>query len=433
MTTHTCSFVPPYLLERIAHAEGRGVGSETAACCRTTLAVDAAFRAERAGAQEGGPGPVPEAVAEEWQVHHAQNRATLPGRPVRGPGDPETGDAAADEAAAGITAALDFCTEQLERASYDGEGASVSLTVHYERRYANAFWDGRQLVFGDGDGELFERFTKPADVLGHEFAHALTEHTARLVYEGQPGALNESVSDVVAACLKQRRLGQTAEEADWLIGDGLFRPGVRARALRDMRAPGTAYDDPRLGRDPQGGHMDEYVETDDDNGGVHLNSGIPNRAFQLAAVAIGGTAWEGAGRIWWAALTGDDVGPTTDFAGFAAATVAAAGEHADAVREAWETVGVLAAEGEEGPHVTVRRSGGFIGRTTSGSVALDGDDPRAGEVRDLLGRIDLAEARGGRPHPDMYVYEFRCGDRSATVPEQNLTDDLRRLAEIVLD
>ena len=86
-------------------------------------------------------------------------------------------------------------------------------TVHYQRDYDNAFWDGTQLVFGDGDGKVFDRFTKPVDVLGHELTHAVTEHTAGLVYEGQSGALNESVSDVFAACLKQRLLGQDAGRA----------------------------------------------------------------------------------------------------------------------------------------------------------------------------------------------------------------------------
>lgn len=434
-----CSFVPPYLLEQIARAEGVGVDSDVADGCRTTLAVDAAFRAERASRPA-----TPAAGAADWTVHDAHNTATLPGDPVRAADEPESGDEAVDEAATGITAALAFFADRVDHDSYDGEGAPVSLTVHYERRYANAFWDGRQLVFGDGDGQVFERFTKPVDVLGHEFVHAVTEHTAGLVYQGQPGALNESMSDVFSACVKQQLLGQTAEEADWLVGEGLFRPGVQARALRDMREPGTAYDDPRLGRDPQGGHMDDYIHTTDDNGGVHLNSGIPNRAFVLAATAIGGTSWEGAGRIWWTALTGDAVGAETDFAGFAAATVEAAGDHGDAVREAWAAVGVEpsagatgTAGGARGPvaaeHLTVRRSGGFAGRTTSGSVALDGDDPRAPEARDLLARIDLEHASGGRPHPDMFVYEFRCGDRAATVPEQALTEEMRRLARLVLD
>ncbi len=224
-------------------------------------------------------------------------------------------------------------SEVYGRDSYDGAGATVLATVHYEERYDNAFWDGQHLVFGDGDGQVFDRFTKSVDVLAHELSHAVTERTAGLVYEGQSGALNESLSDVFGACLKQRVLGQDAMAGDWLIGAELFQPGVQARALRDMANPGTAYDDPQLGKDPQPAHMDDFVETTDDNGGVHINSGIPNRAFQLAAVAIGGSAAEGAGRIWYAALTGG-LSPQTDFAGFAAATVAAAGEQAAAVEEA---------------------------------------------------------------------------------------------------
>jgi Thermolysin metallopeptidase, alpha-helical domain/Thermolysin metallopeptidase, catalytic domain len=283
-------------------------------------------------------------------------------------------------------------------------------------------------VFGDGDGRVFGRFTRPVDVLGHEFAHAVVEHSARLHYRDQPGALNESVSDVFAACLKQRLLGQTADEADWLIGAGIFLPGVGARALRDMAAPGTAYDDPVLGRDPQGGHLDDYVETDDDQGGVHLNSGIANRAFHLAATAIGGSSWEGAGRIWYAALTGPDVGPDTQFAGFAAATVAAAGTQADPVRRAWAAVGIVAPS----RRVSVRRTGGFAGLRVAGELDLDGDDPRAAEVAELVGRVDLHAATGENPQPDRYVYDFDlCGD-CATVPEQQLSDDLRRIAEIVL-
>ena len=151
---------------------------------------------------------------------------------------------AVDEAATGIDATLRMFAEVLERDSHDDAGALVSLTVHYGTDYDNAFWDGTQLVFGDGDGTVFDRFTKPVDVLGHEFTHAVTERTAGLAYQGQSGALNESMSDVFAACLKQRLLGQSALEADWLIGEGIFVPGIKARGLRDMAAPGTAYDDP---------------------------------------------------------------------------------------------------------------------------------------------------------------------------------------------
>lgn len=420
----TCGFVPPYLLARVAP---------------DSLALDAALRAGRAVPVAArtpvlGPGAA-------WTVHTAGNTTALPGRAVRSAGGPPSGDEGVDEAATGIEGALALFAEVYGRSSYDGAGAPVSLSVHYGQRYDNAFWDGVQLVFGDGDGTVFERFTKPVDVLGHELTHAVTEHTAGLRYQGQSGALNESVSDVFASCLKQRLLGQQAADADWLIGAGLFVEGIAARGLRDMAAPGTAYDDPLLGHDPQVGTMADYVDTTDDNGGVHLNSGIPNRAFQLAAVAIGGTTWEGAGRIWYDALVGGSVGPDSDFAGFAAATVAAAGTHADAVGTAWETVGVEAgAPAASGPapasggtsRVSVRRTGGFAGLRAFGEVDLRGPDPRAGELAGLVGRVALGAMPDGPPQPDRFVYDFDlCGER-ASVPEQHLTPELRRVADLLL-
>ncbi len=423
----TCRFVPPYLLRRVAP---------------DSLVVDERLRGGRAvpvaerALLAGGP---------PWTVHTAGNETTLPGRVVRTAGQPESGDDAVDEAAAGVTGALALFAEVYGRSSYDGKGAPVSLTVHYGRDYDNAFWDGTQLVFGDGDGQVFGRFTRPVDVLGHELTHAVTERTAGLRYQGQSGALNESVSDVFAACLKQRLLGQTAGDADWLIGAGIFLSGVQARALRDMAAPGTAYDDPRLGRDPQVGHLRDYVETTDDNGGVHLNSGIPNRAFQLAATALGGASWEGAGRIWYAALT-SGIGPDTDFAGFAAATVAAAGGRAEAVRGAWAEVGVTpdrsgggGSAGGRGAtaggsrRVSVRRTGGFAGLRAAGELDLDADDPRTAEVSALVDRIDLGVVSADDPRPDRYVYSFDLCGSCAAVPEQHLTPELARLVELLLE
>ncbi|WP_426245995.1 protealysin inhibitor emfourin [Nocardioides sp. LHG3406-4] len=430
----TCLFVPPYLLRRIAESGHPGAG-----CSTHTLRVDAGVRGRRV-ARLGAPPELDSA----WVVHPADNGTVLPGRPVRSAGQPPSGDAAVDEAADGIVATLALFAEEFGRSSYDGEGGGVSLTVHYEKDYDNAFWDGAHLVFGDGDGRVFGRFTRAIDVLAHEFAHAVTERTAALAYQGQAGALNESVSDVFASCLKQRVCGQTVDEADWLIGEELFLPGVQARALRDMAAPGTAYDDPVLGHDPQVAHMDDFIDTTDDNGGVHLNSGIPNRAFHLAATAIGGQAWKGAGQVWYAALTFGTVATGAGFVSFAGATVEAAGDHAEVVRQAWRQVGV----DPDGPPLTagataraavpagvvaVRRSGGFAGRTTSGTVDLDGPDPRAPRVRELVTGLDLRSVAPALPKPDMFTYTFEiCGADPVAVPEQHLTDRLHRLAELVL-
>jgi Zn-dependent metalloprotease len=361
---------------------------------------------------------------------------------VRSAGDPASGDRAVDEAATGVTDTLALYADAFARSSYDAQGASVVVSVHYEQDYDNAFWDGTQLVFGDGDGTVFGSFTRPVDVLGHEFTHAVTQFTAGLTYQGQSGALNESVSDFVGMCVKQRVLGQTAATADWLVGQGIFLPGINARALRDMAHPGTAYDDPTLGKDPQVGDLAHYVDTTDDNGGVHTNSGIPNRAFYLAATAIGGDTWEGAGQIWYAALTGGQVTADTDFTGFAAATVAAAGDHADLVREAWSTVGVdpsgsapapVPAPAPAGQVVRVRRSGGIAGRTLDGSLDLDDGSPTAAQARELLARVDLTSSPPvEQTIPDAFSYTFETDGHSLTVPQQALTPDQRALADLVL-
>src|SRR5690242_1922321 len=166
------------------------------------------------------------------------------------------------------------------------------------------------MVFGDGDGDLFNRFTIALDVIAHELTHGVTGDEAHLVYLGQAGALNESISDVFGSLVKQYVSGEKAADADWLIGRGLFTAKVRGIALRSMKAPGTAFDDPLLGKDEQPAHMRDFVHTSADHGGVHINSGIPNHAFYLLAVALGGYAWEKAGRIWYETVRDRRLKPT---------------------------------------------------------------------------------------------------------------------------
>ena len=194
---------------------------------------------------------------------------------------------------------------------------------------------------------IFNSFTSAVDVIGHELTHGVTEDEAGLVYFRQPGALNESMSDVFGSMVKQYVRGQTSAEADWLIGEGIFAPGINGTALRSMKAPGTAYDDPKLGRDPQPDHLSKLVETTRDNGGVHINSGIPNRAFYLVATALGGHSWERAGLIWYEALRDSKLRSTSGFRAFARVTVAVAtgrfgvgSDEATAVTQGWAEVGV---------------------------------------------------------------------------------------------
>ena len=214
---------------------------------------------------------------------------------VRKEGGAATDDEAVNEAYDGLGATYKFYQDVFERDSIDDHGMALNAYVHFAQGFNNAFWDGAEMVFGDGDGIVFVRFTKSLDVIGHELTHGVTEHTAALEYHTQAGALNESMSDVFGSLIKQYHLGQSAADADWLIGAELLAPGVSGKALRSMADPGSAFDDPRLGgKDPQPKTMDDYLDLPDtrsgDWGGVHENSGIPNHAFYLVATALGGNA-----------------------------------------------------------------------------------------------------------------------------------------------
>jgi Zn-dependent metalloprotease len=224
---------------------------------------------------------------------------------------------------------------------------NLGLNVHYGVRYMNAFWDGEEMVFGDGDGQIFVGFARSLDVTAHELGHGVTQFTANLDYFSQSGALNEHFSDAFGTVVTQFQSGETAGTADWLIGDEIMGPSLRGEALRSMRAPGTAYDNPLMGTDPQPAHMDDYYDGFADNQGVHINSGIPNRAFYLVATELDDTL--AAGRLWYRAL--QRLTPTATFAVAAEVLVNTArlmtGEGnlpkgtAQIVRAAFSEVGIL--------------------------------------------------------------------------------------------
>jgi Zn-dependent metalloprotease len=330
--------IPPYMLKEIAK---KGTTGQKERALRS-LMVSEKIRGMREAF--GLFYVAASAGAKCIRIYDAKNSQDLPGSPVSSPS--KSKDTAVKEAYKGASTTYDLFKSLYERDSIDDKGMCIESTVHYDRDYSNAFWDGRQMVYGDGDGELFNRFTKAIDVIGHELTHGITEYEAGLVYADQPGALNESMSDVFGSLVKQKSRKQTAEKADWLIGEGLFTKKVRGKAIRSMKDPGTAYDDPILGKDPQPGHMKEYIKTSDDNGGVHLNSGIPNRAFYITAVEIGGNAWEKAGMIWYTALR-DRLRAKSNFARAANITFAVAGElygkgsdEQLAVKKGWTEVGV---------------------------------------------------------------------------------------------
>jgi Zn-dependent metalloprotease len=346
--------VPPYILHKVATQ-----GSERQRkWALKTLSADTTIRQARAvntkargrkGPREGydllaaaGPAVRTRVI---WDAGHRWE--VTGGKRVRDENDAPSGDAAVDEAFEGFGDTWDFWQSTFSRDSIDDENMPLRGVVHFGEEYPNAFWDGRRMVFGDGDGELFDRFTKSLEVIGHELGHGVIEDEGALEYQGQSGALNEHVADVAGIMVKQRKLGQSAAEADWLIGADIRGSEFQGDALRSMKAPGTAYDDPTLGKDPQPGHFTDYVRTFDDNGGVHINSGIPNRAFYLLATDLGGDSWQAPGRIWYDALRSPQLTPTTGFHRFARITHRAArqrfgagSDEATAVREAWAQVGI---------------------------------------------------------------------------------------------
>jgi Zn-dependent metalloprotease len=279
-------------------------------------------------------------------IFDAKNTENLPGTLIRHEGEKPKGGKTVSEAYDYSGSTYNFYKDIFDRNSIDTRGMKLDSTVHYGEDYNNAFWNGTQMVYGDGDGEIFQRFTKSIDVIGHELTHGVTQYEAALEYEGQAGALNESFSDVFGSLVKQYALKQRADKAEWLIGAGLFTNKIKGVALRSMKEPGSAYNDPTIGKDPQPGHMKNYVNTSSDNGGVHINSGIPNRAFYLTAMELGGYAWQKAGKIWYIALT-ERLRESSNFQKAANITYEVAGtiygkssHEQNAVKKAWDQVGI---------------------------------------------------------------------------------------------
>jgi Zn-dependent metalloprotease len=141
----------------------------------------------------------------------------------------------------------------------------VILNVHFSQNYNNAFWDGDEMTIGDGDGQIFVSFAKSLDVVAHELAHGVTQFTAGLEYYRQAEALNEHFSDVFGTAITQYELNQTADNADWLVGNEIMGPTLAGETLRSMKAPGAAYSNALMGEDPQPAHMDDYFTRSGDN------------------------------------------------------------------------------------------------------------------------------------------------------------------------
>lgn len=283
--------------------------------------------------------------AAKIEVYDGGNKAILPGVLARSTGSPPSSSTNVNEAYEGSEDVYKLYDKEYSRNSLDGNGMTLISTVHHRKKYNNAFWNGKQMAYGDGGGVIFTKFTE-LTVVGHELSHGVVQFSGGLVYRDQAGALNESFADIFGALTEQFKFKQSVSEASWLIGKGILGPSIKGEALRSMKAPGESYDDALLGKDPQPYHMDYYVVTSQDNGGVHINSGIPNHAFYLLAQYLGGNAWEKAGHIWYDTLQAID-NPLATFQEWAEKTVEVANtrfgigsRESKMTKRAWKLVGI---------------------------------------------------------------------------------------------
>ncbi len=340
--------IPPYVTERLAQSPDPEVRSRAIANLQASVAMRT--MREIAQAMPSLLVVMSPSRGKHRLIYDAQQTDQLPGTLARSEGQTQGTDAVVNEAYDFTGDVYDFFEQVFGRNSLDGHGMSIISTVHFAEvdptgRFVpldNAFWNGRQMVYGDGDGIIFQRFTRSLEVVGHELTHCLQSFTSNLTYSGQSGSLNEHFADVFGILVRQWKHGETADQASWVIGADVLVPAATRRGIRDMANPGTAFDDPHLGKDPQPDHLSRLYTGYLDRGGVHVNSGIPNRAFVLTATALGGNAWEVAGRIWYDVLM--RIPPTSQFLDCAKLTVEAATGYGaaakKAVKAAWKKVGI---------------------------------------------------------------------------------------------
>jgi len=257
------------------------------------------------------PVPAPHAPP-PGQVFDCHTSMTLPGSPVSNPAN--AADATAKRAYVEEEQVAKFYWDIFKRDSIDGHHMTLISSVHYGVKFNNAFWNGSQMTYGDGDGQIFVDFTLGDDVIGHELTHGVTQHSLALSYSGEAGGLNESMSDVFGSMFRQWEKNQSAAQGDWLIGSDIMGPKSKQKGYTCLRNMANPKDTHALA--PQPDHYYPGIGTLD----PHYSSGVPNLAFAKAAKAIGGHSWEKTGQIWYKALTGFGPSPNMTMSQFAART-----------------------------------------------------------------------------------------------------------------
>ena len=324
---HRCSFVPPHVLAHIARVHARDSLEPTSA--QRSARVSAQLRQSRVGVAidtalgtQAPPEPgavrgltVPQPGTAGLLVYDDENTWSFDVTLVRGEGDPAVPGETANRAYDDLSLVRKYYQDKLDRNSIDNAGLNLVANVNYGVQFDNAFWDGTRMVFGNGDRTIFKDFTGDIDVPGHELTHGVTQYTAGLNYTpDQSGALNESFSDMIGTAIDAWSNNRDADSHNWLIGEDIMADDLYGEALRSMAEPGTAYDNPVLGRDPQPRDMSGYYQPAD----PHLMSGITNRWYYLVCKELGMDAGT---LIMYQTL--QNLWPT---AGFSDAAVVAAGQ-----------------------------------------------------------------------------------------------------------
>src|SRR5882724_5620054 len=287
-----CQIVPAKVLKRLS--ADRTLSDEQRSGFADTMKIDAELRKLRTQAAKltrvtsaiAGPAALAAAAvapAPAITVFDCNHGQTLPGGQVSNPAT--STDATAKAAFVETTAVAAFYSQVFGRNSIDGAGMTMISSIHYGTNYNNAFWNGSQMTYGDGDGSIFVDFTKGNDVIGHELTHGVTQYSLQLNYANEAGGLNESLSDCFGSMFRQWEANQDVNQADWLIGHDIMGPAATAKGfncLRDMANPAAAhclaaqptkYSQITPGMDP------------------HYSSGPPNLAFCLACKKVGGHSW----------------------------------------------------------------------------------------------------------------------------------------------
>jgi len=386
-----CSIVPEYLLRHIVSEDG--TKSEAGSAAEKTIKEgnDLFVKSRTAAGVMGtearnmavtfGGIPPPAATLERY-IYTADGTENLPGTLVR-----SDGFNASHKDASFIYSRLNpiykFFYDVFGWKLFDNKGNQIHVTTDYGEHCMNAYWNGSQIILGSGSPFGLDKFWHAIDVLAHEITHGIIQHTCALDYRSEAGALNEHLADVFGVLFKQYRQGtRDSKDASWVIGDKLFTLSVDRRhdepkprlwedgngdirwvvsgaaddscymihertVFNDQWARGylRSFENPKLSNPPQPIRYRDYEDLPYDNGGVHHNSGIPNRAFHKAAIATNGPAWNGVGRVWFHAMTDPKLHSNSKFADFAALTIAWADARyphlKDAIVEGWKCVGVV--------------------------------------------------------------------------------------------